>query len=161
MGVLSIPIFSGGLNWSNIRKAQEINIRDKFHLVEARRYVTQEVKSSFSQYNSSLIKVNSTKKQFEANKIALEGVKEEFELGTRTNLDVLDAEQEFLDSQVSMISSENNLQLSMFYLLLSIGSLNPDVLSLPVSKYDPNLNYNKVKNIKLGWKRFKDIKNLD
>jgi hypothetical protein len=46
-------------------------------------------------------------------------------------------------------------------LLLSVGSLNPDTLSLPVSKYDPNLNYNKVKNIKLGWKRFKDIKNLD
>ena len=73
----------------------------------------------------------------------------------------MDAEQEFLDSQVSMISSENNSKLSMFYLLLSVGSLNPDFLSLPVSKYDPNLNYNKVKNIKLGWKRFKDIKNLD
>ena len=161
MGVLSMPIFSGGLNWSNIRKAQEINIRDKFQLVEARRFVSQEVKSAFSQYNSSSIKVNSSKKQFEANKIALEGVKEEFELGTRTNLDVLDAEQEFLDSQVSMISSENNLKLSMFYLLLSVGSLNPDFLSLPISKYDPILNYNKVKNIKLGWKRFKDIKNLD
>ena len=161
MGVLSMPIFSGGLNWSNIRKAQEINIRDKFQLAEARRFVIKEVKSAFAQYNSSLIKVNSSKKQFEANKIALEGVKEEFELGTRTNLDVLDAEQEFLDSQVSMISSENNSKLSMFYLLLSIGSLNPDVLSLPVSKYDPNFNYNKVKNIKLGWKRFKDIKNLD
>ena len=161
MGVLSMPIFSGGLNWSNIRKAQEINIRDKFQLTEAKRFVIQEVKSAFAQYNASLIKVNSSKKQFEANKIALEGVKEEFELGTRTNLDVLDAEQEFLDSQVSMISSENNSKLSMFYLLLSIGSLNPDVLSLPVSKYDPNFNYNKVKNIKLGWKRFKDIKNLD
>ena len=161
MGVLSMPIFSGGLNWSNIRKAQEINIRDKFQLTEAKRFVIQEVKSAFAQYNSSLIKVNSSKKQFEANKIALEGVKEEFELGTRTNLDVLDAEQEFLDSQVSVISSENNSKLSMFYLLLSIGSLNHDVLSLSASKYDPNLNYNKVKNIKLGWKRFKDIKNLD
>ena len=83
-------------------------------------------------------KVNSSKKQFEANQIALEGVKEEFELGTRTNLDVLDAEQEFLDSQVSMISSENNSKLSMFYLLLSIGSLSPEELSLPISKYDPN-----------------------
>ena len=161
MGVVSMPIFSGGLNWSNIRKAQEINIRDKFQLIEAKRYVNQEVKSAFAQYNSSLIKVNSSKKQFEANQIALEGVKEEFELGTRTNLDVLDAEQEFLDSQVSMISSENNSKLSMFYLLLSIGSLSPEELSLPISKYDPNENYNKVKNIKLGWKRFKDIKNLD
>ena len=144
-----------------IRKAQETNIRDKFQLIEAKRYVNQEVKSAFAQYNSSLIKVNSSKKQFEANQIALEGVKEEFELGTRTNLDVLDAEQEFLDSQVSMISSENNSKLSMFYLLLSIGSLSPEELSLPISKYDPNENYNKVKNIKLGWKRFKDIKNLD
>jgi len=161
MGVVSMPIFSGGLNWSNIRKAQEINIRDKFQLVEARRFVEQEVRSAFSQYHSSLIKVNSSKKQFEANKIALEGVKEEFELGTRTNLDVLDAEQEFLDSQVSMISSENNSKLSMFYLLLSVGSLSPDFLSLPISKYDPNSNYNNVKNIKIGWKRFKDIKNLD
>ena len=161
MGVVSMPIFSGGLNWSNIRKAQEINIRDKFKLVEARRFVEQEVKSAFSQYHSSLIKVKSSKKQFEANKIALEGVKEEFELGTRTNLDVLDAEQEFLDSQVSMISSENNSKLSMFYLLLSVGSLSPDFLSLPISKYDPNSNYNNVKNIKIGWKRFKDIKNLD
>jgi len=161
MGVISMPIFSGGLNWSNIRKAQEINIRDKFQLIEAKRFVNQEVKSAFAQYNSSLIKVNSSKKQFEANQIALEGVKEEFELGTRTNLDVLDAEQEFLDSQVSMISSENNLKLSMFYLLLSIGSLSPEELSLPISKYVPNENYNKVKNIKFGWKRFKDIKNLD
>lgn len=161
MGVVSMPIFSGGLNWSNIRKAQEINIRDKFQLVEARRFVEQEVRSAFSQYHSSLIKVSSSKKQFEANKIALEGVKEEFELGTRTNLDVLDAEQEFLDSQVSMISSENNSKLSMFYLLLSVGSLSPDFLSLPISKYDPNSNYNNVKNIKIGWKRFKDIKNLD
>ena len=161
MGVVSMPIFSGGLNWSNIRKAQEINIRDKFQLIEAKRFVNQEVKSAFAQYNSSLIKVNSSKKQFEANQIALEGVKEEFELGTRTNLDVLDAEQEFLDSQVSMISSANNSKLSMFYLLLSIGSLSPEELSLPISKYDPNENYNKVKNIKFGWKRFKDIKNLD
>ena len=161
MGVVSMPIFSGGLNWSNIRKAQEINIRDKFQLIEAKRFVNQEVKSAFAQYNSSLIKVNSSKKQFEANQIALEGVKEEFELGTRTNLDVLDAEQEFLDSQVSMISSENDSKLSMFYLLLSIGSLSPEELSLPISKYDPNENYNKVKNIKFGWKRFKDIKNLD
>ena len=161
MGVVSIPIFSGGLNWSNIRKAQEINNRDKFQLIETKRAIVKEVKIAFAQYESSITKIISTKKQFEANKIALEGVKLEFELGTRTNLDVLDAEQEFLDSQVSMISSENNSKLSIFYLLLSIGSLNPKDLSLPIEKYNPTINYNKVKNLKLGWKRFKDIKNLD
>ena len=161
MGVVSMPIFSGGLNWSNIRKAQEINNRDRFQLIEAKRAIVKEVKIAFAQYKSSITKIVSTKKQFEANKIALEGVKVEFELGTRTNLDVLDAEQEFLDSQVSMISSENNSKLSIFYLLLSIGSLNPKELSLPIEEYNPTINYNKVKNLKLGWKRFKDIKNLD
>ena len=123
--------------------------------------IVKEVKIAFAQYKSSITKIVSSKKQFEANKIALEGVKVEFELGTRTNLDVLDAEQEFLDSQVSMISSENNSKLSIFYLLLSIGSLNPKELSLPIEEYNPIINYNKVKNLKLGWKRFKDIKNLD
>ena len=32
-GKIKIPIFYGGLNWSNIRKAQEINSRDKYLLL--------------------------------------------------------------------------------------------------------------------------------
>ena len=160
-GSVSMPIFTGGLNWSNIRKAQEINNRDQYLVVESRRRLKQKVKTAFSQYTASLSKIESTKKQVEANKIALEGVKIEFELGTRTNLDVLDAEREYLDSQVALVSSKNSSMLSQFFILLSIGDLTPKKLSLPVEVYNPLENYNDVKNIKIGWKRFKDIKNVN
>ena len=160
-GSVSMPIFAGGLNWSNIRKAQEINNRDKYFVVESKRRLKKQIKTAFAQYTSSLSKIESTLKQVEANKIALEGVKIEFELGTRTNLDVLDAEREYLDSQVSLISARNDSILSRFFLLLNIGELTPKKLSLSVDTYNPIKNYNKVRNFKLGWKRFKDIKNVD
>jgi hypothetical protein len=51
--------------------------------------------------------------------------------------------------------------LSQFFILLSIGDLTPKKLSLPVEIYNPLENYNDVKNIKIGWKRFKDIKNVN
>ena len=160
-GSVSMPIFSCFLNWSNIRKAQEINNRDKYFVVESKRRLKKQIKTAFAQYTSSLSKIESTLKQVEANKIALEGVKIEFELGTRTNLDVLDAEREYLDSQVSLISARNDSMLSRFFLLLNIGELTPKKLSLSVDTYNPIKNYNKVRNFKLGWKRFKDIKNVD
>ena len=160
-GSISMPIFTGGLNWSNIRKAQEINNRDRYYLVESKRKLKSQIKKAFAQYTSSLSKIESSQKQVEANKIALEGVKIEFELGTRTNLDVLDAEREYLDSQVSQISAQNDSMLSRFFLLLSIGELTPEKLSLEINSYDPMKNYNKVRNFKIGWKDFKDIKNVD
>ena len=160
-GSLSMPIFTGGLSWSNIRKAQEINNRDRYFVVESKRRLKKQIKTAFAQYTSSLSKIESTEKQVDANKIALEGVKIEFELGTRTNLDVLDAEREYLDSQVSRITAKNTSMLSRFFLLLNIGELTPEKLSLPINSYNPMKNYNKVRNIKIGWKSFKDIKNVD
>ena len=160
-GSVSMPLFAGGLNWSNIRKAQELNNKDRYFLVESKRFIKKEIKTAFAQYKSSLSRIISTQKQVDANEIALEGVKIEFELGTRTNLDVLDAERERLDSQVSLINAKNDSMLSRFFLLLNIGELTPEKLSLPINSYDPERNYNKVRNIKIGWKSFKDIKNVD
>jgi outer membrane protein len=83
-----MPLFAGGLNWSNIRKAQELNNKDRYFLVESKRLIKKEIKTAFAEYESSLSRIISTQKQVDANEIALEGVKIEFELGTRTNLDV-------------------------------------------------------------------------
>jgi TolC family type I secretion outer membrane protein len=105
-GSVSMPLFAGGLNWSNIRKAQELNNKDRYFLVESKRLIKKEIKTAFAEYESSLSRIISTQKQVDANEIALEGVKIEFELGTRTNLDVLDAERERLDSQVSLINAK-------------------------------------------------------
>jgi len=160
-GQVKIPIFYGGLNWSNIRKAQELNAIDKYLIIDAKRKIKGYVKTSYAEYNASILRISSTEKQVNATEIALEGVKQEFELGTRTTLDILDAEQEYLDARVSLIEARNDSNITIFLLSYYLGTLTPENLSLNVQNYNPNKNYKKVSTIKIGSKRVKVIGNVD
>ena len=160
-GQVKIPIFYGGLNWSNIRKAQELNAIDKYLIIDAKRKIKGYVKTSYAEYNASILRISSTEKQVNATEIALEGVKQEFELGTRTTLDILDAEQEYLDARVSLVEARNDSNITIFLLSYYLGTLTPENLSLNVQNYNPNKNYKKVSTIKIGSKRVKVIGNVD
>jgi len=160
-GQLKIPIFYGGLNWSNIRKAQEINSRDKYLILDGKRKIRGFVKKSFAEYNASKLRISATEKQAQATEIALEGVKQEFQLGTRTTLDILDAEQEYLDARVSFVTAKNDSNTSLFQLYYYLGTLTPENLDMNIKKYDPNENYKRVKTIKIGPNRIKVIGNVD
>ena len=61
--------------------------------------------SSNSSYNYSLSRIKAYKKQIQSNKIYLDGLKQELQLGERTTLDVLDGEQELLQSELDLIKS--------------------------------------------------------
>jgi outer membrane protein len=160
-GQVKIPIFYGGLNWSNIRKAQELNAKDKYLIIDAKRKIKGYVKTSYAEYNASILRISSAEKQVNATEIALEGVKQEFELGTRTTLDILDAEQEYLDARVSLVQARNDSNTAIFLLSYYLGTLTPENLSLNVQSYNPNKNYKRVSTIKIGAKRVKVIGNVD
>ena len=160
-GQIKIPIFYGGLNWSNIRKAQEINSRDKYLIIDGKRKIRSYVKKSFAEYNASKLRISATEKQAQATEIALEGVKQEFQLGTRTTLDILDAEQEYLDARVSFVTAKNDSNISLFQLFYYMGTLTPENLNMDIKKYDPNKNYKRVRTIKIGPNRIKVIGNVD
>ena len=160
-GTIKIPIFYGGLNWSKIRRAQEINARDKYLIIDSKRQLKKFVKTAYANYKSSLLRISSTKDQVRANEIALEGVKQEFQLGTRTTLDILDAEQENLDAMVALVRAENDSNISMFLLSFYLGNLLPESLSLTAESYNPKINYNRVKNTRIGLKRIQVIGNDD
>ena len=59
---------------------------------------------------------------------ANEGVKAENEFGSRTVLDALDAEQEYLDAQVSLVIAERNRVVATFELLALLSALTPETL---------------------------------
>ena len=160
-GQIKIPIFYGWLNWSNIRKAQEINSRDKYLIIDGKRKIRSYVKKSFAEYNASKLRISATEKQAQATEIALEGVKQEFQLGTRTTLDILDAEQEYLDARVSFVTAKNDSNTSLFQLFYYLGTLTPENLNMDIKKYDPNKNYKRVRTIKIGPNRIKVIGNVD
>ena len=119
----SIPIFQGGRNLSRVREARALNDADRQRIEEARRAVETQITAAWEQLSAAKAITVSAQAQVDANELALKGVRREAQLGARTTLDVLDAEQEFLNSVVSLASAERDARVATFTLLAATGIL--------------------------------------
>lgn len=90
--------------------------------------------------------INAGQEQIRAAQAAYDGVKEEADLGSRTTLDVLDAEQELLNAKAAKLQAVANSYIGQYQLLSAMGLLTADHLKLGIPTYDPNAYYNAVKN---------------
>jgi outer membrane protein len=113
-------------------------------LDSARRAAAQTVISSWRNLDSARSRVTSFTAQVRANDVALNGVRQEALVGSRTTLDVLNAEQELLNSQVNLISARHDVQVNYYGVLAGIGRLTARTLGLPVEYYDEEKYYNEV-----------------
>ncbi len=81
----------------------------------------------------------------QAAEVALNGVVQEEQVGSRTILDVLDAEQELLDARSNLVVATRNEVVASLELRQVIGTLTAHALALPVTPYDPEDNYRRVR----------------
>ena len=95
---------------------------------------------------SNETKISAIKDQVNANKIALDGVQKEEALGNRTILDVLDAYQELLNSNVNEVTARRDYYVSAMQLLLSMGKLTAKDLNLGVDLYNAKEFYKETKD---------------
>lgn len=144
-GRITVPLYSKGLPSSRARQARETNRQRRRQIDEARAQVNADVIAAWGRLTAARAQIESDQAQVRANKIALNGVKEEEKVGQRTILDVLDAEQEFLDSQVTLVGTKRDMVVAVYSLLSAIGRLNAQFLRLPVEQYDAAEHYNRVK----------------
>lgn len=77
---------------------------------------------------------------------AFDGVREEAKLGSRTTLDVLDAELELLTARANRLEAEASRYLGNYQLLSAMGLLTVEHLKLGIPTYNPEAYYNAVKN---------------
>ena len=84
--------------------------------------------------------------QVKASALALEGVRYEEQAGTRTILDVLNAEQELLDARVSVVTAKKNLVDASYQLIASMGLMTPSGLGLDIARYRKNPSKTAVQN---------------
>ena len=113
-------------------------------LDSARRVAAQTVITFWRQLDAARSKVVSFEAQVKANEVALNGVRQEALVGSRTTLDVLNAEQELLNAQVSLISARHDVQVAYYGVLSGIGRLTARTLGLPVEYYDEEKYYKEV-----------------
>ena len=146
----TVPIYQNGSEWSAIRQAKELVGQRRNELDSARRLAAQTVISAWRNLDSARSRVTSFTAQVKANDVALNGVRQEALVGSRTTLDVLNAEQELLNSQVSLISARHDVQVNYYGVLSGIGRLTARTLGLPVEYYDEEKYYNEVGSRWLG-----------
>ena len=137
MGRVSVPIFTGGLNRSRVRAAVAQEEEARFQVRQARRLVTEGVTNAWSNYVTSLAVIESSRQAVRANEIALDGVEQEAYVGIRTTLDVLDAEQELLESRLLLVTAERDSYVAGYQLMQAMGAVSAQQLGLDVAVYDP------------------------
>lgn len=136
-GRVSIPLYDGGETRARVRQAKEIHVSRLQEIEQARADVQASVTAAWSALQGQRAKLRSDEVQVEANRIALEGVREEQKVGQRTLLDVLNAEQEYLDSQIELVSARREVVFASYKLLGAMGQLSAEELGLSDTVYDP------------------------
>lgn len=140
------PIYSGGKLSADYRKAVANAEAARAGLHQVRLGVDQGVANAWAQLAIAAASLEATERQIRASRVALRGAREEAQLGSRTTLDVLNAEQELLNAEASRITAQSNQYLAAYSLLSSMGLLTAEHLKLGVVIYDPEAYYNTVKS---------------
>jgi outer membrane protein len=141
----SMPLFEGGFARSRTRSAKIGVIRAQAAIEETRRAVTADVVEAWNDYQATLRVIDASQQQVKANTLALEGVTLESDAGERTTLDVLNARQELLDAQLSLVRAERDAYVAGSSLMLAVGRLDPRGLGLGVDLYEPDAHREAVK----------------
>jgi len=148
--LLQVPLYESGAVYATVRQAREINSQRRLEATQARRQVIEGVRNAWEGLRSTRARIVSDKEAVRANEIALEGVRQEADVGARTTLDVLDAEQELLNARVALVRSQRNEVVAGYSLLSVTGNLTAGELGLAVAVYDPLQHYNEVRTKLIG-----------
>lgn len=140
------PIYRGGELSARERRAYAQRDASRGNQHTVRHGVQQDVVNAISGVIAARAVLISSREQVRAAGVAFRGVREEANLGARTTLDVLDAEQTLLDAQTTLISAQAGQFTATYEVLEALGYLTAQRLGLPVQIYDPAAYYNLVKN---------------
>jgi outer membrane protein len=145
-GRLTVPFYTGGEVQARVRQAKQTHVQRLQEIEQARTEVQAQVVTAWSQLEAAKAAVESDTATVAANKIALAGVREEERVGQRTLLDVLNAEQELLNSEVTLVTDRRNVVVASYVLVAAIGRLNAQELGVAALVYDPEQHYKEVRN---------------
>jgi outer membrane protein len=141
IGQLTVPIYQGGADESAVRQAKDLRSQAQLAIADADRQVLDATRSAWVSFTAAEAAIRSNRAQVAANQVAYDGVKQEQQVGSRTILDVLNAEQELLNAEVAVVSSERDSYVAAYQLLSAMGLLTARGLGLKVQIYDPKENY--------------------
>lgn len=147
---LTVPLYQGGSEYAGIRQAVQEREYSRQQVDLQRRTAIQNAEQYWETLVATRATISSTRAEIAANEIALDGTEREAIVGSRTTLDVLNAQQLLLQSQVTLVQNLASLVTASYNVGSAMGRLTARDIGLNVPLYDDNTYYNAVKNAWAG-----------
>jgi len=121
---MSVPIYTGGYVSASVRQAQAKRLKAQEQLSWQERGIESDVRKYFNGVVTSVSQIQAYEQAVKSGEIALKGTKKGFEMGLRTNMEVLDAQQKLLSSRRNLAKSRYQYILSKLQLKDCVGTLS-------------------------------------
>ena len=141
---MSQTLYAGGRLSALQRKALAGKDASQAGLQQTAVGVVQNVGVAWANLAVASASIEASDLQIRAAQAAFDGVREEAAAGTRTTLDVLDAEQELLNARNARLEAEAQRYVAVYQVLSTMGLLTVDHLQLGIPTYDPEAYYGAV-----------------
>lgn len=148
-GVVTVPIYEQGLHYSLVRQAKETASQNRVQVISAVRSVRESVSNAWNNISATGQNLSAARAQVAASRLALDGVRQEYQVGSRSTIDVLNAEQALVNGQISEVAAQRDQLLSSYQLLQAMGHLTARRLGV-TGIYDVKEHYNDVRNKWIG-----------
>jgi outer membrane protein len=150
VGQLSIPIYEGGEVYARTRQAKETLGQARLQADLQRDLVRAAVVSSWGQLEATRAVIQSSVASVKSNEIALDGIRQEAEVGQRTTFDILFQQQQLLNARVVLVTAQRDRVVASYVVMAAIGRLSAANLNLSVTQYDPTIHFDQVKDKWIG-----------
>ncbi|MBC7905992.1 MAG: TolC family outer membrane protein [Rhodospirillaceae bacterium] len=150
--IVRVPLYQSGAEYARIQaRKQELGQRRQ-QLEAARRAARQQAQEAWNSLAAAQAQVDSYGSSVRANQIARDGVAaEHLRLGTRTLLDMLNAEQELFEARINLIGARRDQMNAAYRGVAAMGRMTAEALNLAVVRYDPAEHYQQVRGTWAGW----------
>lgn len=148
---LTIPIFAnGGRDYALIRQAKEAYGQRRIQIETAAASVRQAVTQAWAALQAAKAQIQAAEVQVRAQEIAVNGIREEYKVGQRTIIDVLNAQQNLTEARVSLVRAQRDRVVLSYSVLAAMGRLNAPRLALRTDIFDPTQHYHQVRDQWIG-----------
>lgn len=147
-----IPLYQGGAASARVRQEEETRSQFLEEAIAVERLVLAEARTAFSIWRSATQAIAFNEQAVASSEKALGSVKFEQTVGARSILDILNAEQEFLNSKIALTSARRDAYVAAFELLNSMGASEAADLNFAGGPlYDPEVNYKEYADTWSDW----------
>ena len=143
---LNVPVYQGGAEYSLIRQSKETLEQQRLSLEQVRDQARADLVTAWGQLVAGKAQVTAAQSQVEASEIAYLGTTKEAQVGQRTVIDILNAQQTLVNARVALVTAQHDRVVASYAVLNGVGRLSPQVLHLSTPTYDPSVHYQQVRD---------------